>query len=481
MYIQNYSQLISESLNRNSLELRKIGLKSLEIAIKSVEPRKLIRNAIKITDKILMIEEDKYDLKKFERIIIIGGGKATAQMAIALDELLKTYSKIEYEGFLNIPEDQEIKFLNSTKNIKMNLASHPIPNEAGLNGVNKMLELIEGTNKEDLIICLFSGGGSALLPLPKKNISLADIQKINSLLLASGASIHEINTIRKHISDFKGGNLAKRIYETSKATTVTILISDVVGNKLDSIASGPTIPDLTSFSDAYEALLKYDLLDMIPLPAKEVIMEGVKNPHLENPSKNDPVFENTHTYLIGSVEFSVEEVSNYLRKHNFEIDYFSNEISGEAADFGKELYYLIAEKLREYAKEPKKLRIAMIGTGELTVTLRGKGIGGRNQEMLLNFLNIIKSKKIDYNFFVFGCNLDGIEGNSKAMGALVDNDILMETINNDVNIDSYLRYNNSNAFFNLLKGEIITGPTGINVNDIIMSLVELNDERIVEK
>ena len=474
MYIQNYSQLLSESLNRNSLELRKMGLKSLEIAISSVEPRKLIRNAMTISDEILMIEEDKYDLKKFERILIIGGGKATAQMAIALDELLKTSSNIEYEGFLNIPEDQEFKFLNSTKNIKMNLASHPIPNEAGLNGVDKMLELVEGTNKKDLIICLFSGGGSALLPLPKKNINLAEIQKINSILLASGASIHEINTIRKHLSDFKGGNLAKRIYETSKATTLTIIISDVVGNKLDSIASGPTIPDLTSFNDAYKVLLKYNLLDRIPMSIKKVIMEGVKNPRLENPSSNDPIFENTHIYLIGSIEISVEEVSNYLRKHKFEIDYFSGEISGEAADFGKHLFYLITEKLKKCPKEPEKSRIAMIGTGELTVTLRGKGIGGRNQEMLLNFLNTIKNEKIDYKFFVLGCNLDGIEGNSKAMGAIVDNSLLMETAKNNVSIENYLSSNNSNAFFNLINGEIITGPTGINVNDIILILVEFN-------
>ena len=474
MYIQNYSQLISESLNRNSLELRKIGLKSLEIAISSVEPRKLITDAIKISDEILMIKEDKYDLKKFKRILIIGGGKATAQMAIALEELLKISSKIEYEGFLNIPEDQEFKFLNSTKNIKMNLASHPIPNEAGLNGVGKMLELVESTNKEDLIICLFSGGGSALLPLPKKNINLTDLQKTNSLLLASGASIHEINTIRKHISDFKGGNLAKRIYECCKATTLSIIISDVIGNKLDSIASGPTIPDLTSFSDAYEVLLKYNLLDRIPVIVKEVIMEGVRNPDLENPSKNDPIFEKVHTYLIGSVELSVEAVSNYLKKHNFEIDYFSDEISGEAADFGKNLNFLIEKILKKYSKEPEKSRIAMIGTGELTVTLRGKGIGGRNQEMLLNFLNTIKNKKMDYKFFVVGCNLDGIEGNSKAMGAIVDNSLLMETIQNNVNIDNYLSNNNSNAFFNLVNGEIITGPTGINVNDFLLILIDFN-------
>jgi glycerate 2-kinase len=473
MYIQNYAQLISKSLNRNSLELRKIGLKALETAISSVEPGKLIRDVMKINHGNLIIQDDKYDLKKFERILIIGGGKATAQMAIALGELLKNHSQIEYEGLLNIPEDQKLKFLDSIKNIKLNFASHPIPNKAGLNGVNMMLELIEGATKEDLIICLFSGGGSALLPLPKKNITLIDIKKTSSLLLASGASIHEINTIRKHISDFKGGNLAKRIYESSKATTLSFIISDVIGNKLDSIASGPTIPDLTSFDDAYQILLKFNLLDSIPMSVKKVIIEGTKNPQLENPSKNDPFFDNVHTYLIGSVELSVEEVSNYLRKYNFEIDYFSKEISGEAADFGKNLYYLITKKLREYPKEAKKSRIAMIGTGELTVTLRGKGIGGRNQEMLLNFLNTIKGEKVNYNFFVIGCNLDGIEGNSKAMGAIVDNHLLSETIKNNIDIDSYLRSNNSNAFFKLTNGEIITGPTGINVNDFLLILVEM--------
>jgi glycerate-2-kinase len=474
MYIQNYSQLISESLSEKTLELRKIGLKSLEIAITTVEPINLIKKAIKIHEDYFIIDGDKYDLTKFQRILIIGGGKATAQMAIALDEILKAHSKIEYQGFVNIPEDQEFNYHNSTKNIKMNLASHPIPNEAGLNGVIKMLELVENSTQEDLIICLLSGGGSALLPLPKKNISLTEIQETNSLLLASGASIHEINTIRKHISAFKGGNLAKTIYECGRATTLTLLISDVVGNKLDSIASGPTIPDLTSFNDAFEVLSKYNLLDRIPLSVKKVIMEGIQDPQLENPSKNDPFFENVHTYLIGSVELSVKEVSQYLRKCNYEIEYFSNEISGEAADFGKQLHSLISEKLRKYPKEKLKSGIAMIGTGELTVTIQGKGIGGRNQEMLLNFLNTIKSEKINYNFFVLGGNLDGIEGNSKAMGAIVDNSLLIETLKNNINIDSYLIDNNSNAFFSLLSGEVVTGPTGINVNDVIIILVEIN-------
>jgi len=170
----------------------------------------------------------------------------------------------------------------------------------------------------------------------------------------------------------------------------------------------------------------------------------------------------------------VEEVSNYLRTHNFKVDYFSKEITGEAADFGKNLFDLMNKKLKKYLKESKKSRIAMIGTGELTVTLRGKGIGGRNQEMLLNFLNTIKSETIDYKFFVLGCNLDGIEGNSKAMGAIVDNSLLMETTKNNVNIDKFLISNNSNAFFNQINGEIITGPTGINVNDLILILVESN-------
>ena len=474
MFVKNFSQLTPKSLNKITLELRKVGLEVLEIAIKAVEPSKLIQNNVKVINGKLNIQEDKFDLNKFSNIFIIGGGKASAQMTLALEQVLKKQPKIKYEGFINIPEGQKIRDYSPSSKIKMNRASHPIPNEQGLTGTKEMVKIVENATKSDLIICVITGGGSALLPLPKQGITLEDLQKVNSLLLASGASIHEINIIRKHLSDFKGGNLAKKVHNTSKATLITLIISDVVGNNLDSIASGPTVPDLTTFNQAYDVLKKYNLSDKVPSSVKKVIEKGLSDPRLENPKEHDVCFTNIYNYLIGSVDLAVEEVSANLKDFNFIIDYFTNEIVGEAVDFGKELYELISIKLKPYTKKPGKHKLALIGTGELTVTIKGKGVGGRNQEMLLSFLDNVKNKEIDYKFLIIGANLDGIEGNSKAMGALIDNVSLNQINNEKIKTKSYLENNDSNSFFKLLKSEIITGPTGINVNDLLLILIELH-------
>ena len=474
MFVKNLSQLTPESLDKVKLDLRKVGLELLEIAIKSVEPSKLIQNNVKVIDGKLNIQKDKFDLNKYSNIFIIGGGKASAQMSLALEKILKKQPEIKYEGFINIPEGQKIRDYSPSSKIRINRASHPIPNEKGLTGTKEMVKIVENATKNDLIICVISGGGSALLPLPKQGITLEDLQKVNSLLLASGASIHEINIIRKHLSDFKGGNLAKKVHNTSKATLITLIISDVVGNNLDSIASGPTVPDLTSFNQAYDALKKYNLIDKVPSSVKKVIEKGLSDPRLENPHEHDVCFNNIYNYLIGSVYLAVEEVSANLKDLDFIIDYFTNEIVGEAVDFGKELHELISMKLMKYTKKPGKHKLALIGTGELTVTIKGKGVGGRNQEMLLGFLDNVKNKEIDYNFLIIGANLDGIEGNSKAMGALIDNASLNQINNEKIKTKSYLENNDSNSFFKLLKSEIITGPTGINVNDLLIILVELH-------
>jgi len=474
MFVKNFLQLTPKSLDKITLELRKVGLEVLEKAIKSVEPNKLIQNNVKIIDDKLNIQKDKFDLNKYNNIFIIGGGKASAQMSLALEKILKNQPEIKYEGFINIPEGQKIRDYSPSTKIRMNRASHPIPNEKGLTGTKEMVKIVENATKNDLIICVISGGGSALLPLPKQGITLEDLQKVNSLLLASGASIHEINTIRKHLSAFKGGNLAKKVHNTSKATLITLIISDVVGNNLDSIASGPTVPDLTSFNQAYDVLKKYNLSDIVPSSVKKVIEKGLSDPSLENPKKHDVCFTNIYNYLIGSVDLAVEEVSANLKDFDFIIDYFSNEIISKAVDFGKELYELISMKLKPYTKKPGKHKLALIGTGELTVTIKGKGIGGRNQEMLLSFLDIVKNKEIDYNFLIIGANLDGIEGNSKAMGALIDNVSLNQINKGKIETKSYLENNDSNSFFKLLKSEIITGPTGINVNDLLLILIELH-------
>ena len=472
MFIKNTAQLFSNELDGTQLNLRNIGLTSLEKAINAVKPKKIIEKSIKIQENKLMIKNDIYDLKNFKKIYIIGGGKATAEMALSLEETLINYSNIDYQGLINVPDGLEIEDMGLKSKIKINFASHPIPNEEGLNGTKSMIELVNKSTMKDLIFCLISGGGSALLTLPKKGVSLEDLKKVNSILLASGASIHEINAIRKHLSDFKGGNLAKKLYKKSRATLISLIISDVVGDNLDSIASGPTVPDLTTYKDALNVLEKYNLSKRFPTSVIKILNEGSNTRELENPKPKAECFNNVHNYLIGSVQFVAQELSSYLKELTFYTNYFSKEIVGEAQEFGKLLYQIIYQKVDEYIEKGNKDKIALIGTGELTVTIKGNGIGGRNQEMLLSFLDFIKEKKINHNFLIIAANLDGIEGNSEAMGALIDNYTLSQMNKKKIDAKKYLENNDSNSFFKILKSEIITGPTGCNVNDLLIIIVK---------
>ncbi len=470
MYIKNTSQLFIEQLNEDQLYLRQIGINSIEVALKSVQPKELIQKAIKIFNNKLSIMNDEYNLNDFDKVYIIGGGKATADMAFSLENILVD-SNINYEGIINIPEGLNIDQSILSRKIKINYASHPIPNLNGLIGTKQMMEIIENTSQKDIIFCLISGGGSTLLPLPKKGITLKDLQEINSLLLASGASIHEINTIRKHLSDFKGGNLAKKLYYSSGATLISLIISDVVGDKLDSIASGPSVPDLTKYKDAIDILKKYKIYNKVPDSVLKHLEYAVLNVELETPKPNDACFNNVHNYLIGSVIFAAEEINSYLREQSFTVEYFSKEITGEANEFGSLLFNIMSKKINVKLENEKISKIALIGTGELTVTIKGDGVGGRNQEMLLSFLENIKSQDVYYNFLIVAVNLDGIEGNSKAMGALVDNFVVNQMIERNINPKKYLKSNDSNSFFKILQSELITGQTGCNVNDLILILI----------
>lgn len=471
LYIKNASQLLFDGLNSNLLTLREIGLNVLEISISAVKPKNIIEKSLKFQNGKLFIQNDEYDLHKFRKIYVIGGGKATAEMSLALERILVNMKDIDYEGIINIPENSEIPENLKESKITINFASHPIPNENGLNGTKSMIDIVKNSTEKDLFFCLISGGGSALLPLPKQGIKLEELQKVNSLLLSSGASIHEINTIRKHLSDFKGGNLVKQLYNSSGATLISLIISDVVGDYLDSIASGPTVPDKSTFEDALEIIKKYELLEEIPNSVKEHLEKGLLDKTLENPKPDDVCFTNIHNYLIGSVSLAAQEVKAFLIERGFEVKYFSNNIIGEAKEFGKTVYNITTQDGIERLDKYKIEKIALIGTGELTVTVKGTGIGGRNQEMLLSFLNNVKDKNFDNNFLIIGANLDGIEGNSKAMGALVDNYVLEQMVFKKIDPGKYLENNDSNRFFQKLGVELITGSTGCNVNDIILILL----------
>ena len=471
MFIKNISQLLLNTLDKSQLTLREIGLQALEKAIFAVKPKILMEKALILQEKKLIIQNKEFNLQQINKIYIIGGGKATAEMASSLESILLSLKDIDYEGIINIPEAYEGLEAFMDGKISVNYASHPIPNENGIRGTKSMMKIIEKSKQNDLIFCLISGGGSSLLPLPKQGIKIKDLQIVNSLLLSSGASIQEINVIRKHLSDFKGGNLAKKLYNSSKATLISLIISDVVGDKLDTIASGPTVPDETTFKDALEILKKYDLLTKIPSVVKFILKKGLIDQSLETPKSNDICFMNVHNYLIGSVASAVEELKSFFNIKGFEFEYFSNNIIGEASEYGKYLVSRISKDVKELIEYKKIERLALIGTGELTVTIKGKGIGGRNQEMLLSYLNNVKNKKIDYNFIIIGANLDGIEGNSKAMGALIDNPVVEQMISNNFDSEKFLAKNDSNTFFKKLGVEIITGATGCNVNDILLILL----------
>lgn len=474
MNIRNYDDLISSpTLSNDQLNLRKLGLAALDIAIESVRPQRLIEDSIIIENRKLVIKNDVYDLNQFQNIFIIGGGKATAEMAKSVVKLLSHMPEINYEGIINIQEGLNIDQLKFNHKFQVNYASHPIPNLNGLNGTKNMIELIKQATEDDLIICLISGGGSALLPLPRNNITLQDLDELNSLLLNSGASIHEINTVRKHISNFKGGNLAKTVHSTSNATLICLIISDVIGNNLDSIASGPTVPDPTTFKDAVNILKKFKLIDKIPSRIKAVLQEGLEHPELENPKQGNFCFKKVHNYLIGNVEIAVNRIKEFLEKHSYLTEVFSTTISGEARVFSKHLFKIIRKKLDSQKKVDLRKKVAVVGSGELTVTITGNGIGGRNQEMLLGYLDIIKREPLNYQFLIVAANLDGIEGNSLAMGALIDNHVLNETISKQLDIVEYLQNNNSNSFFKQNGTEIITGPTGCNVNDLLIVILDV--------
>ncbi|MBY9002954.1 MAG: DUF4147 domain-containing protein, partial [Candidatus Lokiarchaeota archaeon] len=369
LLIKNLAQLLSKGLSETELNLRKISLDCLEKAIQSVMPRRLIERSVKVINDTLCVQDDAYPLEDFNSLYIIGGGKASADMFFSLEKLLLKLPNIRYQGIINVPQNQDMSNYDMKSDVEINPASHPIPNKSGFEGARKMMQFINKSTSNDLIIFLISGGGSALLPLPREGITLEELKTLNSLLIASGASIQEINVVRKHVSSLKGGNLAKKVHATSGARLLSLIISDVVGNDLDSIASGPTVPDYSTFEDAKRILKKYQIWDNVPSSITNIIEEGLNNPKLETPKENDPCFSRVKNYLIGSVESVIQEIKPLLERQNFSVDYFSNNISGEARDFGVHLAHIISEKVK-LANEEEIDKIALIATGELTVTIK---------------------------------------------------------------------------------------------------------------
>jgi glycerate 2-kinase len=439
-------------VNRHKLERfhsdrsSRLILSTFEVALESVRPEQLVKRAVKLDDRQLIVR-DIYGkvarLLEFDHVYIVGAGKAAAGMAGALCSIL--HNKV-VAGAITIPYGTKAEI----KGILVTQASHPIPDKAGIQGTKNILSILKRADHNDLVIVLLSGGGSALMPLPASGVSLTDKQRITGILLRSGANIHEINAVRKHLSAVKGGQLLRYINES--CNVVSLILSDVIGDDLGIIASGPTYPDSSTFRDVLKILRKYRVDP--PDAAAKLIAKGVKGKIEETPKPQDRVFTRIHNMLIGNNAIACRAAAGYLKSRGVKAVHLGSEFDGEAKEFGAFLARLTLGFGRT--------RFAIVAGGETTVKLekRKDGLGGRNQETALACLATLDRQDV-----AVGCmGTDGIDGNSDAAGALVSPKTIM--LAKKMDLQRYLDMHDSYHALKKLHSLIFTGYTGTNVNDI---------------
>ena len=445
-------------LRKDGSSSRRVLVEAIAHALFAADPRAILRNKVKVRRDELEIGTLSFKLSEFRRVLVIGGGKATAGMALEIEKILDGWIT---GGSVNIPG--YTKPWPKSKKINFNAASHPVPGEDGVRGVKNMLRLVGHPSEDDLVICLISGGGSALMPLPSPGLLLSDKQKTTNLLLKSGAKIDEINAVRKHLSDFKGGRLAEKLYP---ATVLSLIISDVVGDKLQSIASGPTVPDDTTYAGAYTILEEHGLWRKVPSSIRKHIQKGKEGKLPETPKRSSRIFKRVHNVLVGTNKESCQAAAEVVENRGYHSMILSTRLHGESREVGKTLAG-ICIGIREY-QLPVAPPAALIAGGETTVTVHGKGRGGRNQELVLSAALSIRGKP---TILVSSIGTDGVDGPTDSAGAVADGNTFERSLRIHMDPDSYLRENNSYPFFERLKDLVITGPTGTNVNDIFIALV----------
>jgi len=449
--IRNKSELVQSGKGRLNRKARRLALQSLEAGISAADPRKIVRSRVLLKNSNIKVDGCSLNLRKFRNVYVIGGGKAGASMAKALNQILGR--KIT-RGLMNVLPS----VAGRTGMIELHQASHPTPDESGVRGTLKMLRIVEEAGKEDLIICLISGGGSSLMPLPRDGVTLHDKREITQALLRSGATIDEINAVRKHISDFKGGWLAKKAYP---ATILNLVLSDVVGDAISSIASGPSAPDPTTFHDAIMILKKYSLWDKTPESIRKLLSEGENGVIPETPKPGDKVFRKVHNIVIGNNRSATTATCRYLRSVGLNSVILTSTLEGEARHVGVVLSSIAREI--ERAGDPISRPAAIVAGGETTVTVTGEGTGGRNQELVL----AATPKLAGSNGVVLASlSTDGVDGPTDAAGAIADGDTLAKAARMGLVPEDFLSANDSYNFFSKLGDLILTGPTGTNVNDI---------------
>jgi glycerate 2-kinase len=427
--------------------LPKQAVRIFRAALQAAEPRAAVLRHARLSGSRLIADRKRYDLNLFRHVYVVGAGKAAAGMAQAVERLL---GKRITGGVLNV------KYGHATRlrRIDVNECGHPIPDRNGEAGARRMAKMLSDAGPDDLVFCLISGGASALLPLPAAPVTLADKQETTRLLLECGADIHEMNCVRKHISALKGGQLARLAYP---ATLLTLTLSDVVGDDLDVIGSGPTVPDRSTFADARDVIEKYGLRDRIP-PAV-VLRLGGDSP--ETPKPGDKIFESVQNLIVGSNRLAVDAAARAARALGFHTLVLSTFLEGEAREVAR-VHAAIAHELQAFER-PVRLPACVISGGETTVTIRGHGLGGRNQEFALAAALHIAGLK---DVVILSAGTDGADGPTDAAGAIADGTTAARAREAGLAPGKFLANNDSYRLFERLDDLIKTGPTGTNVADI---------------
>ena len=437
-------------------KLRTDAKEIFQMALDAADPMACVRRNLVLSGETLIVGGEEYDLNKVDRILVVGAGKATATMAKATEEVLG--DRIS-RGAINTKYDHGLPL----RRIETVECGHPIPDEAGVRGAAEILDLVGGADERTLVLCLMSGGGSALLPAPAEGLTLAEKQETTRLLLECGATINEINAIRKHLSRVKGGHLARAAYP---ARMVSLLLSDVIGDPLDVIASGPTVPDESTFGEGLQIVEKYALEDRIPSAARRRLTEGAAGGVPETPKRGDAVFERCRTVVVGGNRLAVEAASRAATERGYHTLVMTTRLEGETREVAK-VYAALAKEIVENG-DPIPRPACLVSGGEPTVTIRGTGKGGRNQEFAL--AAAIEIQGWD-GVVLFSAGTDGTDGPTDAAGALADGKTMARGEALGLSAAAYLNDNNSYAFFAALDDLVITGPTGTNVMDVQLVLV----------
>jgi glycerate 2-kinase len=438
------------------MDPKELAEKIFLAGIESVLPANLIARQMMIRDNYLVAGSLKFSIEESGKIYVIGAGKASGLMAAEVEKLLG--DRIT-DGHIAVKYGHACQL----KYIKITEAGHPVPDSNGYKATREILEIAGKATHNDLVICLISGGGSALLADFPEGSSPEEMALLSQLLINSGASISEINTIRKHLSLVKGGQLSKAIYP---GTVVSLILSDIIGDPIDAIASGPTSPDPTTFNQAIGILRKYNLVSLVPAGILKYLEEGKKGNRNETPKSGDPVFKKTYNILTGSNRSALEagrRKAKGLEINSFIID---DRLQGDVTEVAKRIVEVSLKY--QYDNGVRKPACLLFG-GEPTLKVTGNGTGGRNQHLAL-MCSLLLQDKPGITLLIAGT--DGSDGPTDATGAVVDSDTARDALSKGFNPEKYLGEFDSYNFFKNAGGHIKTGPTGTNVMDMMVAIIK---------